>query len=221
MANPKEYPVTKAQMWEGVLSLYTNPGDFLKAMQRHDTLPSELKALVGVPQCPVHHPEGCAFSHSRHVLNEMASIVSREAIIGERRLVFMFAALTHDLGKATTTKFNIEKGKWTAYGHDVASVPLARSLMKSVGHEKLFAQVAPLVRHHMAHCRQGFTEKAVRKLARELQPMTIADLCLLMEADCGGRPPIPPGLPKVVTEELVPIACDNEWFHGPHPNDRH
>jgi tRNA nucleotidyltransferase (CCA-adding enzyme) len=143
----------------------------------------------------------------------MADIMSREGIQGERRAVFMLAALTHDLGKAVSTRWNEEKQKWTAYGHDVSGVPLAHRFLESIGtFPENIPQILSLVRWHMAHTRKDFTAKAVAKLARELYPATIADLMFVLEADCAGRPPIPPGLPAAVTEQLVPIAKENGWY---------
>lgn len=183
-------------------------------------LPHQLRALVGVQQSPEHHPEGDAFVHTGHVVDAMASILSREGIAGDRRVVFMLAAVCHDMGKATHTRWDAEKQKWTAYGHDVAGVHEARRFLEGIGtYPEVVREVLPLVRWHMTHCRSDFTPRAVRKLARELQPVTIADLVLLLEADCAGRPPIPPGLPPAVTEKLVPIARDNGWLNGPDPAD--
>jgi tRNA nucleotidyltransferase (CCA-adding enzyme) len=207
--------------WSTLLTKTVNPGLALRALRDRHRLPPDVQALVGVPQDPTHHPEGDAFEHTCHVVDAMADILSREGIHGTDREVLMLAALTHDLGKATTTKWNHEKGKWTAYGHELASVPLTRRTLDYMGVDPArFQLVAPLVRHHMAHCRKDFSVKAVRKLARELQPMTVEDLLLVLEADCAGRPPLPPGLPPVVTDQLVPVAKANFWFDGPHPADR-
>lgn len=206
--------------WPLVLKFGT-PSVALRRMRDDNVLPSELKALVGVPQDPGHHPEGDAFEHTCHVTDCMADIVSREELVDERRDLFMLAALCHDMGKATTTKWNAEKGKWTAWGHDEAGVPIAETFLRPFRlspDETEF--ILKLVRWHMAHCRPAYTEKAVRKLARELQPAAIADLLLVMEADCGGRPPLPKGLPAVVTEKLIPIAAANGWLDGPDPADR-
>jgi hypothetical protein len=72
----------------------------------------------------------------------------------------------------------------------------------------------------MTHCRKEFTEKAVRKLAREIQPATLRQLLLLMEADCMGRGMASSGLPQPVLTQLVPIAEANGWLDGPHRADR-
>lgn len=187
------------------------PGSYLRWWQRHSdrspSFPQELRDLVGVPQDPVWHPEGDAFQHTTYVVDAMAALCDRNNIQGDRRVMFFLAAVCHDLGKATTTIFHAAKGRWVAPGHDVAGVPIAEKFLKSIETSpEIVAQVLPLVRHHMVHCRQGFTTKAVRKLARSLHPMTIRDLLLLMEADCNGRPPLPPGLPPVVLNELIPLA---------------
>lgn len=200
--------------WHHFLLTYPAPGEVMRRMRGRGTLPAEVEALVGVQQDPVWHPEGDAFEHTMHVVDAMASVLSREGVGGDRRVTLMLAALVHDLGKAVSTKWHPEKQKWVAYGHDVTGVPLAHTALTFLQTfpEKV-SVILPLVRWHMAHTRQEFTTKAVAKLARELYPATIADLVLLLEADCAGRPPAPPGLPAAVVEQLIPTAKANGWFH--------
>jgi len=199
--------------WYWFLTNLTRPGQFLGKVVDLPAFPAQLKALVGVQQDLRHHPEGDAFQHTTHVVDAMAKILSREGITGDRRVTLLLAALTHDLGKAVSTKWHDEKQKWVAYGHDVTGVPLAREVLAFLQTLPEKAEViVRLVRWHMAHTRPEFTTKAVAKLARELYPATIADLVLLLEADCAGRPPIPPGLPPAVVEQLIPIAKANGWY---------
>lgn len=135
------------------------------------------------------------------------------------RVPFMLAALCHDMGKATTTRWNEEKQKWTAYGHDLAGLAPAKSYLESAANfTGNFSWVLKLVRWHMSHVNQRFSQKSVTKLASALWPATISDLVVLMEADCAGRPPMPPGLPRPVLEELVPLAKANGFMGEPDPN---
>ena len=205
--------------WYKFFLVDPTPGDVIRRMLGRGGLPAEVVALAGVAQDPVWHPEGDAFEHTCHVVNAMAQVLSREGIGGDRRVTLLLAALTHDLGKAVSTKWHPEKQKWVAYGHDVTGVPLARTALTFLQTcpEKISA-ILPLVRWHMAHTRKDFTAKAVAKLSRELFPANIADLVLLMEADCAGRPPAPPGLPPAVLEQLIPTALKNRWYTDI-PND--
>jgi tRNA nucleotidyltransferase (CCA-adding enzyme) len=207
--------------WYHLVTQWNNPAVYLRYMREDNRLPLELAALVGIPQDPVWHPEGDAFEHTCQVVDRTADIVSREGLTEDRRVVLVLSAICHDMGKATTTVFNTEKNKWTSYGHDVAGVPIAERFLTSIeASPEVVAKVLPLVRLHMAHCRREFTPKAVRKLAREVQPATLRDLLLLMEADCAGRGSASSGLPSAVIGQLLPIAQANGWLDGPHKADR-
>ena len=75
------------------------PDVFFDVLRRADALRpwfGELAALIGVPQPPRYHPEGDAYTHSMRVLHAAAQKKARAL----RPEAFVFAALTHDLGKA-------------------------------------------------------------------------------------------------------------------------
>lgn len=216
-----DYPTQPVRGDWYLFTQWQNPSTYLKFLAEQRQLPKELQDLVGVQQDPVWHPEGCAFSHTCHVVDAMADIVSREGITGERRVVFMLAAVCHDMGKAVSTWLDQSDQRWKSPGHDVTGVPIATRFLRSAeASPEVTAQVLPLVRWHMAHCRKAFTPKAVRKLARELQPVPLKDLLLLMEADCMGRGTASSGLPEAVMTQLVPLAQANGWMDGPDPKDR-
>jgi tRNA nucleotidyltransferase (CCA-adding enzyme) len=61
----------------------------------------------------------------------------------------------------------------------------------------LQARVLPLVGNHLFHF-QGMTDRAVRRLAKRLEPENIQGLCLIMTADSMGRPPLPAEEPEFV-----------------------
>jgi tRNA nucleotidyltransferase (CCA-adding enzyme) len=58
-------------------------------------------------------------------------------------------------------------------------------------------RVIPLVRNHLFHL-QEITDRAIRRLARRLEPENIHGLCVLMTADSMGRPPRPAVEPENV-----------------------
>lgn len=174
----------------------------------------ELAALDGIPQDPGYHPEGNALIHTFHVCDAMQKICERENIHGDDRAVFMFAALTHDFGKATTTKF--EAGKWRSKGHDEASVPLAESFLESINiPRRIRERIAPLVREHMWPTWITQTSRTIRRLKSRLGPATFGELLLLMEADRSGRPPLPAtkienydsllSLSETIDDKIIPI----------------
>ncbi len=76
----------------------------------------ELAALEGVPQPPLHHPEGDVWTHTLLVLDQ----ASRMHLPLESRL----AALFHDIGKGATPK-----DLWPAHvGHEKAALPLLEKI---------------------------------------------------------------------------------------------
>lgn len=169
----------------------------------------ELSALLDLPQDPVWHPEGSAWIHTGFVCDAMADICQRENIAEEDRVVLMLAALCHDLGKAVTTEF--VDGRWRSPGHAEAGVPIADEFLQGIGcHPSIIERVLPLVAEHMVHVGSDSpSPRVVRRLAMRLGAAKINELILLIEADHGGRPPLPTGLPenaqkiKLIADELL------------------
>lgn len=162
------------------------------------TLFPELDALTRAEQDPKWHPEGNTFVHTAFVCNAMADICNRDGLTGDDRLVAMFAALCHDLGKATTTRKN-DEGRWTAPGHDMAGVPITDKFMRSINAPHwLIDKVKPLVAQHMRHCSvpdDKVNARIIRRLANALHPATMEEWSRVVEADHSGRPPLPKGNP--------------------------
>jgi len=178
-------------------------------------LPSQVRDLIGVKQSPESHPEGCAFLHTTHVLDAMARICRERNIVGPRRWALMVSALCHDFGKAATTQWNEQKGKWTSYGHAEVGVELTRVFMEEHlrGCQPYRVQdgILSLVRWHMTRVmkEEEFTPRMARKLVKNLAPASYDDLLLLMEADTYGRPPLPGGLPPHISK-LTDLIRDIE-----------
>lgn len=100
--------------------------------------------LVHVEQSPVHHSEGNVWIHTMLVLDNAAS----NRYSSKEPRVFMWSALLHDLGKATTTK--IRKGKITSYDHDIQGEKLAQKFLESFTADSIFInKVCKMVRWHM------------------------------------------------------------------------
>ena len=107
------------------------PDVFFRVLRDADALLpwfSEVHALIGVPQNPVYHPEGDVFEHTMLVLREAAGVRKK----AENPLDFMLAALTHDLGKAVTTKKS-DKGAWQSLRHETEGLPLISSFLGRLG----------------------------------------------------------------------------------------
>lgn len=147
-----------------------------------------LHKLIGCLQDPEHHPEGDAWRHTLYAVNAAAR---QRYESGCERLVVVFAALCHDLGKPSTTEFN-EDGRLTSYSHNDAGVPLAENFLKQIGApDWLIAKVLPLVREHMwpIFMRSNkVTPRSVRRLSNRLSPASIREWIWVLHADSAGRP---------------------------------
>jgi tRNA nucleotidyltransferase (CCA-adding enzyme) len=186
------------------------PGEVIHALARSGRLRDypEIGALFGVPQEEEWHPEGPVDIHTCHVLNAAAYIAEREHLTGDDRFVLLFAALTHDFGKPSTTEKRMVRGKkrWTSYDHDRVGAAMARDFLERLGiPELIIKRVVPIVECHMeyrAFSRSTSPERTLRRLTERLKPASITDLGLLVEADHSGRPPLPKGLPPAARQMM-------------------
>ena len=155
----------------------------------------EVAALAGVPQEPDWHPEGDVLVHTGHCLDALVSLAQWREGSAHRRRYLMFAVLAHDFGKPAVTEHAERRNRmrWLSPGHEEAGVEPAETFLRRIGAPADLAEwVRPLVRHHLAHHygQTGFSDSAVRRLARKLAPTSIDDLCTIMWADHLGRPPL-------------------------------
>ncbi len=155
----------------------------------------ELAALEGVQQDPTWHPEGDVWIHTLHVCDAAARIAERENLPEDERVILMFAALCHDLGKPATTV--LTDGRWRSPSHASVGVPLADSFLTSIGCPRHFIEVVqPLVAEHLVHVQAEASHRTVRRLSVRLGKASIVQLLRLVEADLGGRPPLPTTIPE-------------------------
>lgn len=103
-----------------------------------------LHILQRTMQSPKHHPEGNVWNHTMLVIDEAAKVKSKS----KNPTAFLWAALLHDIGKATTTKNR--KGKITSYNHDKVGATLARDFLSLFTEDNVFIdEVCGLIRYHM------------------------------------------------------------------------
>jgi len=194
------------------------PSKGMKVLQESGWLElyPELAALPGIPQDPEWHPEGDVWVHTLHVCDVAAAIADRDGLHDEERAILLFAALCHDLGKANTTEF--VDGRWRAHGHCETGVPLTRSFLERIGClESIIEIVEPLVQEHLVHASDSASFRLVRRLAIRLKKANIRQLMQLVEADLGGRPPLPKRLPKNASR-IFELSCDLKIEQaGPEP----
>jgi tRNA nucleotidyltransferase (CCA-adding enzyme) len=120
----------------------------------------EIDALFGVPQPEKWHPEIDSGVHTMMVLEQACRLSIDPAV--------RFAALVHDLGKATTPP-----EEWPRHvAHEHRSVPLIEKLCARLRVPNTFKDLAVLVgRHHL-----------VMHKANEVRPGTLLDLLEHMDA---------------------------------------
>jgi len=154
----------------------------------HDVLP-ELAATVGVEQNPQWHPEGDVFEHTMQAV-DAAAIIAQKYDNEFNKLILLYAALCHDLGKVTTT--TIVNGIIKSIGHERDSKKFARTMMKRItNNADLINAVSSLVLYHMIPL-QFTSNKAklpaykrlANKLAHNVNMLMLIDLCI---ADKRGR----------------------------------
>ena len=156
---------------------------------------SELAALSGVQQDPIWHPEGDVWIHTLHVCDAAARIADRENLTDDERVILMFAALCHDLGKPSTTEFI--DGRWRSPSHASVGVPLTDSFLTSIGCPRHYIEIVQaLVAEHLVHVQSEATPRTVRRLSVRLGNASIVQLMRLVEADLAGRPPLPTTIPE-------------------------
>lgn len=134
-----------------------------------------LQDTIGVGQHPVWHAEGDVWTHSLLAVDAAASI--RDRIPKHQQLAFMFGALLHDVGKATTTitpeMCSDPAMLWTAYGHDKAGVEPSRGFLRTMTRDKkLITLVTAIVELHMQpyNLYQGDAKRnAYARLSRKMQ----------------------------------------------------
>ncbi len=145
------------------------------------TLFPEIDALFGIPQPEKWHPEIDAGVHTMMVLDQAEKMSDG--------LDVRFAALVHDLGKASTDKRHLPSHP----GHEQRSVRLIRSLAKRFPVPRGCRDLAVIVADYHTHCHRVFDLRSatiVRMLERSdafRRPERFERFLLACEADARGR----------------------------------
>jgi len=159
----------------------SDPQVFLEVLRKCGALAvvfPEIDALFGIPQPEKWHPEIDCGVHSLMVL-EQATALSTDADV-------RFAALVHDLGKATTAKNILPKHT----GHEKRSIKIVKSLSERLQVPTAFRDLGCLAAEFHAHTHRAF----------ELRPSTV--LKVLNRVDAFRRPE---------RFEKFLLACEADW----------
>jgi tRNA nucleotidyltransferase (CCA-adding enzyme) len=196
---PAFHQLNKSGIWKQFRKLSTEGTHLSKALEALHASGWEkhfpgLAATRGVPQDLRWHPEGDVNVHLGMAGDQAAAIARREGLDEEETSILVLAAITHDFGKAHSTKVS-GGGTITSGGHHETGVGPAEEFLDQIGapgryHEKIL----PLIREHMCHTPGGgveITPSAVRRLLRRLDHAgggpTLKQWSLLVEADKAGR----------------------------------
>ncbi len=162
---------------------------WLDQIGRLQELLPELYVLKSIEQEHAWHPEGDVFEHTMQAIDAAAAITCEN---NEEKLILLYTALCHDVGKAVTTA--IIDGRITSRLHEIKGVPIAKQLLQRMTKKiDLIDTVLKLVRYHMApgmYVQGGARLSTYKKLADNLAPQTnLKMLANLAYADIRGRNP--------------------------------
>jgi tRNA nucleotidyltransferase (CCA-adding enzyme) len=153
----------------------------LRACGALDALFPEINALFGVPQPPRWHPEVDTGLHTMMVL-EQATELSADVEV-------RFAALVHDLGKATT-----EQDKWPSHpGHELRGKEIIKAMSTRLPLPRACRDLGALVSEFHTHChrahelRDQTMVKVLEKTDAFRRPQRFEQFLLACEADARGR----------------------------------
>jgi tRNA nucleotidyltransferase (CCA-adding enzyme) len=156
-----------------------------------DQLHPELAILNRIQQEPEWHPEGNVWNHSMAAADAAAQVIRQEQLTGDDALIVAFGALSHDLGKATTTQPREKHGvtRITAHGHEAAGVEPAKSFLDGLNMKhSVTDKILPIIREHLYHVHNPEpTDKQLQKFAQRLQPASIRLWDLISRCDSNGR----------------------------------
>jgi len=180
--------------------------EWLKKVNKLTYILPEIAATQGVLQEFQWHPEGDVFEHTKQTIDAAARMGYSS---DELKLIGMYAALCHDIGKPACTKY--KGNRLISYGHAEKGALLAKKLLKRVGvSNRIEKAVVKLVAYHMhpgQFIKSNAGQASYKKLAVQLFPeVAIKELTLLFAADRLGRNPIRgnplPSLVPDVAEEF-------------------
>lgn len=110
------------------------------------------------------------------------SLECLDACVGDP--ILRIAALFHDVGKPRTRAWSDKTNDWTFYDHDVVGAEIVQPIlvrMKFSNDDRM--RIQRLVRHHLFHYQDDWSDAAVRRWMKRVGTDLIDDLYSLNEAD--------------------------------------
>lgn len=162
----------------------SSPGAFFTTLRECDaqaTILPEVDALFGVPQTEKWHPEIDCGIHTLMVLEQ-------SVLLGQE-LDVRFAAICHDLGKATTPADVLP----SHHGHEERGAAITQTLCKRLRVPKKTRDLAVLSARWHTHCHRAaeLNASSLVKLLQSLdvvrKPLRFEQFLMLCEADARGR----------------------------------
>jgi len=153
----------------------------LRACRALAVLFPEIDALFGVPQPAKWHPEIDTGLHTMMVLEQAEKLSSAVEV--------RFAALVHDLGKATTRQSDLPSHP----GHEQRGVKLIKSMADRLPVPRACRDLALLVAEYHSHChritelRDATVVKVLEKIDAFRRPERFELFLAACEADARGR----------------------------------
>ncbi|MBU1658205.1 CCA tRNA nucleotidyltransferase [bacterium] len=139
----------------------------------------ELKAIIGVKQNTMYHPEGDVWTHTMLTIDEMANLLTNN---DKTNIVLMLAALCHDFGKAISTTQNGDAIK--SISHENSGLVPAQNFIIRISDDKdILKRVLPLVKYHLMIPQLYHQNSNNAALLRLSTKVNIEELLLLSRAD--------------------------------------
>ena len=153
----------------------------LRACRALKVLYPEIDALFGIPQPAKWHPEIDTGLHTMMVLEQAEKLSDAVEV--------RFAALVHDLGKATTRQSDLPSHP----GHEQRGVKIIRSMADRLPVPRACRDLALLVAEYHSHChrvaelRDSTVVKVLEKTDAFRRPERFEHFLVACEADARGR----------------------------------